>query len=231
MQLTFKFTKGGIKLNPRKLHFFQSEYRRAMTAAPIAALEEKETQLINECVVQPALSEFQAITNGAGEAPDQPWQQPSPEPIPALAAADQRSLDHLRTVMMSFTVSRDGALATPASQLRQHPYLFWRPPASLYRASLAKARPSERVLEHLDAVLSELEPAIDIGALTSQPWNDGEPGDAATMHTTIRLLVAGTLDSPTVATRLLAEFLGKEEWKHRLDVVRRLLREMEHGGA
>ncbi|KAF4591455.1 glutamyl-tRNA synthetase [Ophiocordyceps camponoti-floridani] len=61
--LTFKFTRGAIKLNPSKLNHFQSLHRESLLTTPPQSLTPQESTLIKTNLITPLLTEITTITN------------------------------------------------------------------------------------------------------------------------------------------------------------------------
>ncbi|KAL6859262.1 hypothetical protein J3F83DRAFT_717577 [Trichoderma novae-zelandiae] len=221
--LTFKFTRGGIKLNLSKLEYFNSRYRDAMLWKPIAALADQEAKLIDQHLTQPILSEIEAITNGSVESAElasKGWRLPL-ELVPTLTDAT-----HKAPYVHKAIVSKQGGFQVPSDLISQHPYLFWRVPLAVYQASLAKARPEQKVLKALeDAISQESLWDGDCSQVMQAIQSMVEPQgiDQLTIHNVLRLVAAGGQDVVSQSSSRMFALLGREEWAHRLDVVKGLL--------
>ncbi|KAK5994578.1 Glutamate--tRNA ligase [Cladobotryum mycophilum] len=203
--LTFKFTRGGIKLNFGKLDHFNAKYSDALLWKPIAELADKEAELIDRHLTRPMLREVETVTNDSLVYPElaaKSWRFPL-ELVPALT-------DH----------------ANEALYIYKHPYLFWRVPVDMYRASLESFKPDERILDALDEAISQESDWDGDGskvmdALRSKLEPQGV--DQLTLHNVLRLIGAGAQDVSSQSSSRMFMLLGREEWKHRLSVVRGIL--------
>ncbi|KAJ6439924.1 NmrA-like family protein [Purpureocillium lavendulum] len=195
--LTFKFTRGGIKLNLEKLEYFHNKYRDALLAHPIPELADREAALIDTHLVQPMLRQLEDITKGCGTQQDSVVLSPGWEAdlqlVPALTSDGPTKTAYLQRIL----ASRQGGYQSPSSLIRQHPYLFWRVPAKQYKASLsATPPPDRRILDALDLV---------IGNGDEKAWRgdgvqvvrsildtlQGEHIDQVVVHNALRLVGAG----------------------------------------
>ena len=223
--MTFKFTRGGIKLNLAKLEYFHSKYRDALLGDHIPALAEKEAKLIDHHITQPMLQELETITSGDSLDSDllpKAWQTKL-ELVPALQESETRA-----QYVYNICASRQGGFQSPSSLIQQHPYLFWRVPVGLYQSSLAAAAPPERILNALERAI-EREDCWDgqgikvmENILTSLQTEDF---DQVAMHNALRLVGAGGQDAVSQSSSRMFMLLGRDEWRHRLNVVKGLLSE------
>ena len=226
-QLTFKFTRGGIKLNMAKLEHFHNKYRDALLANPIPALAEKEAKLIDHHLIQPMLRQLEAITSGGSvdsETLPKGWQT-NLELVRALQASETRA-KHVFNIF----ASRQGGFQSPSSLIEQHPYLFWRVPVSLYQSSLAAAAPDERILDALDRAIEQKDcwdgQGVKVMEFIRLSLLD-EDIDQVKVHNALRLVGAGGQDVISQSSSRMFMLLGRDEWRYRLDVVTALLREMQ----
>ncbi|KAL7935614.1 hypothetical protein V8C35DRAFT_258866 [Trichoderma chlorosporum] len=224
--LTFKFTRGGIKLNLSKLEYFNSRYRDAMLWKPVPELADQEAELIDQHLTQPTLMEIEAITSGclgSVELRSKGWQLP-PELVPTLNDPAKKGEYVYKAI-----VSKQGGFQSPSDLVSQHPYLFWRVPSSVYKTSLAKARPEEKVLDALEEAISQ-ESFWDgdcsqvMQAIQSKVEPQGV--DQLTVHNVLRVIAAGGQDVVSQSSSRMFALLGRGEWAHRLDVVKGLLKDM-----
>ncbi|UNI17259.1 Glutamate--tRNA ligase [Purpureocillium takamizusanense] len=224
--LTFKFTRGGIELNLEKLEHFHKWYRDALLADPIPELSDKETKLIDQYLVQPMLRYLEAVTNGADRNPNdlpQDWEVPLLL-IPALTSDAPTKASHLRLVL----ASRQGGYQSPRTLIQQHPYIFWRVPVQRYETSLSAASspPDQRILNALDRAIEEESLWRGDGTPVVMAILDtlqGEGIDQVITHNTLRLVGAGGQDVVSQSSASMFMLLGRDEWRHRLDVVRSLI--------
>lgn len=227
-KLTFKFTRGGIRLNPEKLEYFQGKYRDALLWKPVDGLEESEAKLIDQHLTQPLLRDIDSMTNGTDtEVPSSTWQRPL-TPTPTMASDDETRARYIRKV---FT-SKPGDFPSHTSLISEHPYLFWRVPSLLYKASLANFTPDQRVLDALEeAIAAEELWAGSDGSKVMQAISSGLTDvGAVTLHNTLRLVAVGSESVDSMNSGRMLALLGREEWKHRLDAVKQHLLEREQGG-
>lgn len=120
--------------------------------------------------------------------------------------------------------SRDGGYQSPAELAEQHPYLFWRAPEQVYRASLAATPPDARILDSLEVVLAQ----DDLWQGAKTPMEglrailDPQGVDTLTIHNVLRHVGAGGQDVVSQSSGRMFTLLGRDEWKQRLQTVRRL---------
>ncbi|KAF3063015.1 Glutamate--tRNA ligase [Trichoderma lentiforme] len=224
--LTFKFTRGGIKLNLSKLEYFNNRYRDAMLWKPVPALADQEAKLIDQHLTQPILNEIEAITNGSIESAEltaRAWQLPL-ELVPTLTDPTKKG----RYVYQAL-VSKQGGFQSPSDLISQHPYLFWRVPLDVYKTSLVKARPEPKVLDALEEVISqESFWEGDCSQVMQAIQSIVEPlgVDQLTIHNELRLIAAGGRDVVSQSSSRMFALLGRDEWAHRLNVIKELLSEL-----
>ncbi|KAH6603574.1 glutamyl-trna synthetase [Trichoderma cornu-damae] len=224
--LTFKFTRGGIKLNLAKLEYFNSRYRDAMLWEPIPALADQEAKLVDQHLTQPTLSEIEAVTNGSTQSAEltaRAWRLPL-ELVPALTDAATKAPYVHRAL-----VAKRGGFQTPSDLLSQHPYLFWRVPLDVYKASLAKAIPEQTVLDALEDAISHRDYWDgDGGEVMQAIQSKVEPRgiDQRTVHNVLRTVAAGGQDVVSQSSSRMLTLLGRNEWAYRLDVVKGLLNQL-----
>lgn len=222
-QLTFKFTRGGIKLNIEKLDHFNGKYRDLLLREPLAALPPHEVALLRTHLLAPTLAVVRSNTASGIAA----WPRSSAplQLVPQLAnndGDDNTSAAYIHAVL----ASRDGGFRAAGDVVEQHPYLFWRPPQDVYRASVAATPPDGSVLAALEQVL----------ARDDVIWGDGqgvvdalremlEPQgvEALTMHNVLRLVGAGGQDVVSQSSGRMFATLGRDEWQHRLRCVQKLV--------
>ncbi|KAM0431042.1 hypothetical protein ACHAPT_005679 [Fusarium lateritium] len=231
--LTFKFTRGGIKLNPQKLDFFQYEYRNLLFKTPLSEHTPREQALIQENLLTPLVDEVLAVTaSSASEAgaytPIQPrgislfWPAPL-APVPAmLSEASQRPYAFQ---VLAEETTRYGASAEIARLL---PYFFWRPPPAVYRAALV-AEPIRQDLFHL--VHDTVHGSLDAWELVLDHLLERVPSDQGPdLHAILRLVAVGSPHAVGKTSRVLFSVLGQDEWRFRTALVRSLLDELDLGG-
>ncbi|RDA94514.1 hypothetical protein CP533_2697 [Ophiocordyceps camponoti-saundersi (nom. inval.)] len=227
--LTFKFTKGGIRLNFSKLQHFQTRYREALLSAlPSPA----EAALIDRHLIQPLLRNVDAITDGLTTTQILPpaWQLPPLDLVPALRSPSSRA----SYVKRIFALTQD-RFHCPTRLVQQHPYLFWRVPPLLYRNSAATATAADRqVLDQLRRAVDEcwLDPQDDqspsLSDLRHQPSalrlidvvsQNLRLDNPLVIHEILRLVGAGDRHGVSHSSACMLALLGRDEWRHRLAAV------------
>ncbi|KPM34723.1 hypothetical protein AK830_g11848 [Neonectria ditissima] len=227
--LTFKFTRGGIKLNPQKLDHFQWEYRNLLFKTPLERRTPLEQALIRDNLVSPLISEIQAITNDPTSPPivprgtSLPWSEPLTL-VPALLSSAPATAQAYVLDILARETTRYRSAADVARLL---PYFFWRPPPSVYRAALAAA-PIRRVL--FDAIDKAVHESSAWAEALDRILEDVPADDAPAIHSLLRLVAIGSFDAVGKTSRILFEVLGQEEWRVRTALVRSLFDELQHDG-
>lgn len=214
--LTFKFTRGGIKLNMEKLDYFNAKYRDVLLREPLASLPAHEAALLRTHLLEPTLAAVQTAT-GQGVAA---WPHAS---LPLERVPSLTDVAYVHAVL----ASRDGGFRTADDVVAQHPYLFWRPPQAVYRASVAATPPDARVLAALEQVLARDElwgqrdgqPVVEALRMILDPQGI----EALTMHNVLRLVGAGGQDVVSQSSGRMFATLGRDEWLHRLRCVQDLV--------
>ncbi|KAJ4260571.1 Glutamate--tRNA ligase mitochondrial [Fusarium torreyae] len=231
--LTYKFTRGGIKLNPQKLDFFQYEYRNLLFKTPLAEHTSREQDLIRDNLLIPLVDQVHAITassesSASDHIPIQPrgtsldW--PSPlTPVPAIVASESSQQTYAFQVLAQETTRY--SLAADIARLL--PYFFWRPPPVIYRAALA-TEPIRRDLFDLvyDVINTPGGWELALERLLERVPSDQAPD----LHSILRLIAIGSPHAVGKASRILFSVLGQEEWQARTSLARSLLEELDIGG-
>ncbi|KAH8670040.1 hypothetical protein BGZ61DRAFT_363888 [Ilyonectria robusta] len=226
--LTFKFTRGGIKLNPQKLDHFQWEYRNHLFKTPPKDHTPLEQALIRDNLLDPLISEVQSITNDPTAYPilprgtSLPWPQP-PTLVPAMLSPGPVAQAYVFEAL-----AHETARYRSASEVaRLLPYFFWRPPPTAYRAALAAAPIQRTLFDAIDKAVHE----SPSWATALDQLLEGIPADDATaVHSMLRMIAIGSSDAVGKTSRILFTVVGQEEWRIRTSVVRSLLNELEQGG-
>ncbi|KAF4972931.1 hypothetical protein FSARC_625 [Fusarium sarcochroum] len=231
--LTYKFTRGGIKLNPRKLDYFQYEYRKLLFKTPVAEHTSREQNLIRDNLLISLVNQVHTITASSESSasdyiPIQPrgtsldW--PSPlTPVPAIVASESSQQTYASQVLAQETTRYFSA----PDIARLLPYFFWRPPPAIYRAALA-TEPIRRDLFDLVHVVVH---SPDGWELALERLLERIPPDQAPdLHGVLRLVAIGSPHAVGKASRILFSVLGQEEWQARVTLVRSLLDELDLGG-
>lgn len=227
--MTFKFTRGGIKLNPQKLDHFQWEYTKLLfKTSPLTPLERS---LVNDTLLSPLLAAVHATTADPSSAvipagTSLPWTFPL-TPVPSLSPPSSSQTEQLAYIhaVISHETTRYHSATDLATRL---PYFFWRPPPLAYRASLATTSIPRALFDALDQAVHA----------SSSDWTfaldrflAAVPADQQTeAHALLRLVAIGSPEASGKPSRVLFEVLGQEEWRVRTSTVRELWDELEEGG-
>ncbi|EWG51278.1 glutamyl-tRNA synthetase [Fusarium verticillioides 7600] len=230
--LTYKFTRGGIKLNPTKLDFFQHEYRNLLTKTPSADHTSREQELIRDYLVTPLVNEVHAITASSQSISDdykpiQPtgtalnWPTPL-FPVPAMLSSES-SQSYTSKIIFQETVR----YASVANLARLLPYFFWRPPPDIYRAALVSETPR---LDLVELVNKTVQGNDDWETTVDRLFESIPPDQAPDLHATLRLIAIGDSQAVSKSSRILFDVLGQDEWRFRANLVASLLGELESSG-
>lgn len=193
---------------------------------PIPALADQEAKLIDEHLTQPVLKEIEKITNGDIENAGltaREWRLPL-ELVPTLSDVEKKA-----PYVYNALVSKQGGFQSPSHLVSQHPYLFWRVPLNVYKASLTKARPEQKALDALkDAISQEDLWNGDCTQVMHAIQSKVEPQgvDQLTVHNVLRVVAAGGQDVVSQSSSRMFMLLGRTEWAYRLEVVIRLLNDL-----
>ncbi|GKU03747.1 glutamyl-trna synthetase [Fusarium langsethiae] len=231
--LTYKFTRGGIKLNPQKLDFFQHEYRNLLFKTPLSDHTPREQALVRDNLLRPLINKVNEITSSSKESngnyvPIQPrgtsFKWPGPlTPVPAMLSSESSQQSYAFQTLAQETSRYASADDIP----RLLPYLFWRPPIAIYRAALATETPRRALINLVhDAVNS-----ADGWELALERLLERVPADQAPdLHSVLRMIAIGSPQAVAKASRILFSILGQDEWRVRANQVRDLLHELDSGG-
>ncbi|KAG6007176.1 hypothetical protein E4U21_006279 [Claviceps maximensis] len=226
--LSFKFTRGGIKLNSQKLIFFTDKYRETLLKGPERGALDKvdKDAIIREYITEPVLAEIRSLIRGKSkklELLPEAWRHDLTL-IPAMSALGITA----QAYIFELVTERGGYLSTEAL-LQQHPYLIWQVPEKLYRDSLASYSPDQRVINVLEEVLNKppLWEPIEEGAhpVMEAIWAalDGQNVDRLVVYNTLRFIGAGSHDVVSLGSTRMFAILGRQEWRRRTDTVKNLL--------
>jgi glutamyl-tRNA synthetase len=210
-----------------KLEYFNNRYRDAMLWKPIPVLVDQEAKLIDQHLTQPVLREIERITDGDIESTEltaRSWRLPL-ELVPTLTDAEKKA-----PYVYKALVSKQGGFQTPSDLISQHPYLFWRVPLNVYETSFAKARPEQKVVDALEEAISRDDYWDGDGSQVMQAIQSKvEPQgvDQLTVHNVLRVIAAGGQDVVSQSSSRMFMLLGRKEWAHRLDVVKRILNNLK----
>lgn len=194
---------------------------------PIPALVDQEAELIDQHLTQPVLKEIERVTNGDIESAQltaREWRLPL-ELVPTLSDAEKKA-----PYVYNALVSKQGGFQSPSHLVSQHPYLFWRVPLNVYKTSLTKARPEQKVIDALKDTISQ--ESLWNGDCTAvmqsvQSKAESQGVDQLTVHNVLRVIAAGGQDVVSQSSSRMFMLLGREEWSHRLDVVLQLLNDLK----
>lgn len=190
---------------------------------PIPALADQEAKLVDEHLTQPVLKEIEKTTNGDIENVEltaREWRLPL-ELVPTLSDAEKKA-----PYVYNALVSKQGGFQSPSHLVSQHPYLFWRVPLNVYKASLTKAPPEQKVIDALkDAISQEDLWSGDCTQAMQAIQSKVEPQgvDQLTVHNVLRVVAAGGQDVVSQSSSRMFMLLGRKEWAYRLEVIIRLL--------
>ncbi|KAG5930990.1 hypothetical protein E4U53_002009 [Claviceps sorghi] len=246
--LTFKFTRGGIKLNTNKIDYFQTKYLDSLLwdSDPPALEKIEKDRIIREFVAEPVFEEIKLLMKGKSENIDlmpEAWRHDLTL-IPVMSDLDMRAQEYIFDIVGA---ERSGYLNQEAL-LQQHPYLVWQVPEELYRRSLASYKPDQRVIHALDEVLEKPElwgkerdihapdEVLEKPELWGKERDDAQPVmdalwstltpqgvDKLAVYNTLRLIGAGAHDVVSQSSTRMFTILGRDEWRRRTDAVKRLL--------
>ena len=237
--MSFKFTRGGIKLNLEKLDYFETQYRNAIIRSPQTDLAETETPIFNSAVLHPTVQEVLKL-QGMAHSDLAGWSDPAwegqKEFVPLMAENTRQEYVE-RIIRANQYSEKDFALRL----VPRNPHYFYRPPLPLYEACAKSLTSSEKaVLNALAAICDELMWwQTDGGAVTTQEVQSQLPMqgiqskiflddiDAITIHRVIRLVATGAPDVASQPSGMLLAVLGRDEMKHRVSLVKDLVAKAE----
>ncbi|KAF5666408.1 glutamyl-trna synthetase [Fusarium heterosporum] len=231
--LSYKFTRGGIKLNPGKLDFFGHQYRTLLFNTPAAEHTPVEQAYIKDGLLNPLINQIHAITaSSKADASDYIPIRPQgtsldwPAPlglIPAMMSSESSQQSYVFKILQHET-SRYLSVGEIAHRL---PYFFWRPPAAVYRATLASDTPRHELIELVHSALDTMD---DWEAALDRLVNCVPEDQRLDLHSTLRLIAIGSPQAYGKASRILFSVLGQDEWRARTILVRSLLDQLSAGG-
>jgi glutamyl-tRNA synthetase len=187
-------------------------------------LSQKENELVDSCITEPMLLKIESISKGDGfsELLPDAWHG-TLTPVPGLASETAKR----RYVYNIFATKKGGFLSTDTI-ISQHPYLLWRVPENLYQRSLASFTPNEQVLLALDGALENRELWAGQGTeVMDAIWStlEGQNIDNLVVYNTLRLVGAGHHDVASQSSSRMFMLLGRDEWRYRLDFVKKLMKQ------
>ncbi|KAF4119737.1 glutamyl-tRNA synthetase [Geosmithia morbida] len=213
--LSFKFTRGGIKLNPEKLDLFDVRYHRSTILSPREDLAPVERRLISSSLLEPILSEVHSLTapptstftstftddddnnnnnntqNPFTDHSSEEWGRHTKTPVPALSIAYLENM--LGRLVRSNRYKKRGDVRR---LVVTHPHYFWRVPESIYALSLGMMDPQTR-----DGKLPAVLRAISRVCQDASLWEVEEVDGGADR--------AGQ-DAAAVVARSMVEWLARE---------------------
>ncbi|CAG9942064.1 unnamed protein product [Clonostachys rosea f. rosea IK726] len=240
--LSYKFTKGGIKLHTGTLQHYETKWRRSIVTDPRPETAIEEEALIEEKVLRPLWDTIESVTSDNTKSiffPKQPTdskQDEQKELVPALKS-DQTRIPYLRRLYAHSATNNHTMLEDMKKFLSSNPHYFWRVPEELYRRSLLVHGYSKPILEAVDRVCDEPDlwgtndPALlgtELGKRVAQ-LDPPLPSDA--LYRNHRLVARGDPSLPSHSASIMFNLIGREEWKHRITTVKSLVKEIEEGGS
>ncbi|PHH82867.1 hypothetical protein CDD82_4505 [Ophiocordyceps australis] len=225
--LTFKFTKGGIRINREKLDHFEKQYERALLESQGQPDQpENEAFILENHFKQPMLRDFEAIQQNTDDSKAllPPGWQTHLELIPSLESHEAR-VDLVDRLLSNPEAPRYRPLPT---FVRRHPYIFWRVPRDTYVEAISKLNPAD--LAHHRLVVEAVAALVDAD---EQAWSlpnkwltqrlCSSAVEPQILHNTVRLVATGSLDILALTTVGLFKYLCRDEWRYRLNVVSDML--------
>ncbi|RBR14000.1 uncharacterized protein FIESC28_07966 [Fusarium coffeatum] len=231
--LSYKFTRGGIKLNPQKLDFFQHEYRNLLFKTPLSGHTPREQALIRDNLLNPLIDQVHAFTSSSeGTSGNYEHIQPRgtslkwPRPltlVPAMLSSESSQQSYAFQILAQET----SRYASVADIPRLLPYLFWRPPIAAYRAAFATETPRRDLIDLVQDTVN----SADSWEMALDRLLERIPADQAPdLHSVLRLIAIGSPQAVGKASRILFSVLGQAEWRVRATQVRDLMEELDSGG-
>lgn len=177
-------------------------------------------------LIQPTLDAIHSATETGTPA----W----PDADAPLTLIDQLSdASKATSYIHNVLYNRDGGFQDAKTLISQHPYLFWRVPDSVYRASVVAVQdtPDTRVLDALDKVVAddiywspdaEKNPVAAIREIV-----EPQGVETLTVHNVLRLVGAGGVDVVSQSSGRMISLLGRAEWQQRSGSVQKILKELE----
>ena len=217
MQLSFKFTKGGIKLNPEKLDDFEVKYHRAMLQSPRPDLTPHENAIIEDKILRPVWERVQERT-----AQDQQ------EMVPMLQSEETR-MAYLRRMLDYLTRGRYQRRDEMLRLVDGHPHYFWRIPDHIYQRGLSEYIHTgnvDRIISVASAIKHITSPDF-AGTNLSAELNRHLQEMGCTvapeeLYRDHRFVGTGQGDIHSHDANAMFAILGREEWQVRADAVVRL---------
>lgn len=215
-QLSFKFTKGGIKLNPEKLDDFEVKYHRAMLQSPQPDLAPHENDIIEDKILRPAWDKIRERTAQGQEM------------VPMLKSGEAR-MAYLRRMLDYLTRGRYQRRDEMLRLVDDHPHYFWRIPDHVYQRGLSEyldAGNVNRIIGVARAIKHVTSPEFT-GTNLSAELNKHlqEMGCAVApqdLYRDHRFVGTGQGDIHSHDANAMFAILGWEEWQVRADLVVRL---------
>ncbi|KAI6784746.1 glutamyl-tRNA synthetase [Emericellopsis cladophorae] len=223
--LSYKFTKGGIKINQERLINFDSSYFYSILPNPTP----EEQQIFLQNIQIPILKAVQSLDSNSlpsfAERAGRAWDGPK-ERTHFLAQDDAKVISHLLRTLHSRLKNRGDAQRL----VLDHPHYFWRPPVALLTESLAAHPVPEALLSAIEKVCQQPEFWVDPltpkaatpSSTVSKAVAEIMDGDGAkfTAYKEQRTLATGNPDRASHSSEELFQALGRHEWLHRVKSVR-----------
>jgi glutamyl-tRNA synthetase len=236
--LTFKFTRGGIKLNLEKLDDYEGKYRKAIIHQPVDSLADKEEPIILENIIDVMDQELQRLTETTAEVswPNKHWSVVPKEPVPALGAGDEDTAEsYLRRIFSVCSEANHRQCVDPAALVVQHPHYFWSVPLPLYQRGVAQREYDQRVVDAIERVCG-----------MPDVWTTGRRGDVMDavweslgrdtlesnqiLYKTQRFIATGNANQSSQDASIMFVVMGRKEWADRVAIVKSLIQELAAGG-
>ncbi|PHH59352.1 hypothetical protein CDD81_3356 [Ophiocordyceps australis] len=225
--LTFKFTKGGIRINKEKLDYFERHYEGALLVSNNSlGLTDKEASVVERHFKKPILRDIEAIqqdADGSRLLLPHGWKTHI-ELIPSLESHGAR-VDLVDRLLANPAIARYRPLPT---FVRRHPYIFWRAPHDTYVEALSNLKAADLahhrlVIQAAAALVDGDQPAWDRPAQWLSQRLASSFVSSTLLHNTLRLVATASLDILALTTPDLFRLLGRDEWRYRLKAVSDIL--------
>lgn len=223
------------------LQHYESRYRQALVHHPIPSLTKQETAIIETQVLYPLLEEIQSLTQAQGDPKFTPtvgpaWDRQDKELVPTLSSPDT-AIPYLRRIYAHSAINNRTMLDDMQQLVLSNPQYFWRVPTELYRRSLLVDGYDQAVLDAIESLCDQPELWEDpnpsfLGKELSRIATSLNPNLASeTLYRVHRLVARGDPSLASHSASVMFNLMGREEWKHRITVVKDLVRELEEGGS
>ncbi|VUC34163.1 unnamed protein product [Clonostachys rosea] len=239
--LSYKFTKGGIKLHTGTLQHYETKWRRSIVTDPRPETASVEEALIEEKVLRPLWGSIESFTGDNTKSiffqqSTNSRQDEQKELVPALKP-DQTRIPYLRRLYAHSATNNHTMLEDMKNFLCSNPHYFWRVPEELYRRSLLVHGYSKPILEAITWVCDQPDlwdsndPSLlgaELGRKVAQ-LDPQLPSDA--LYRNHRLVARGDPSLASHSASIMFNLIGREEWTHRISTVNNLVKELKEGGS